>query len=77
VTKDFFSRLAVLPWGREEARAYGELWARREAAGKQLGNLDMLIAAHAISISATLVTNDKAFSLLPDLPATINWATDV
>jgi tRNA(fMet)-specific endonuclease VapC len=72
----FFARIQVLPWGREEAQAYGALRAKQEAAGKTLGNFDMLIAAHAISAGAILVTNDKAFLHVTDLPATVNWVTE-
>ncbi len=73
----FVAKIQVLPWGREEAQAYGELRAKQEAAGNQLGNLDTLIAAHAISVGAILVTNDKVFSRVPDLAAILNWATDL
>ncbi len=73
----FFAKIQVLPWGREEAQAYGALRAKQEAAGKPLGNLDMLIAAHAISIGAILVTNDKALSKVPGLPGSVNWATEL
>ena len=71
------SLIQVLPWGREEAQTYGSLRAKQEMAGKPLGNLDMLIAAHAISVGAILVTNDRAFSHVPGLPATANWATEL
>jgi tRNA(fMet)-specific endonuclease VapC len=73
----FCARIQVLPWGREEAQTYGGLRAKQEAQGKVLGNLDMLIAAHAISVGAILVTNDKAFLQVADLPATVNWATEL
>lgn len=73
----FFTKIQILAWGSEEAAAYGHVRARQEAAGKTLGNLDMLIAAHAISAGATLVTNDKAFAHVPDLPAAVNWASDL
>jgi tRNA(fMet)-specific endonuclease VapC len=73
----FFAKIQVLPWGREEAQTYGSLRARQEAAGKPLGNLEMLIAAHAISVGAILVTNDLAFSHLPRLLATEKWAIDL
>ena len=73
----FLTRIQVLPWGRDEARAYGTLRAKQGAAGKTLGNLDLLIAAHAISVNATFVTNDKAFSQVPDIQAIVNWATDL
>jgi tRNA(fMet)-specific endonuclease VapC len=72
----FFAKIQVLPWGREEAQTYGSLRAKQEATGKPLGNLDMLIAAHAISAEAILVTNDRAFSNLPGLLATVKWATE-
>jgi tRNA(fMet)-specific endonuclease VapC len=75
VVEAFFAKIQVLPWGREEALAYGAFRAKQEAGGKPLGNLDMLIAAHAISVGAVLVTNDKALLQVADLPATVNWST--
>ena len=41
------------------------------------GNMDMMIAAHAIATAAVLVTNDQAFAQVEELTATVNWATDV
>ena len=73
----FFAKIQILHWGREEALAYGHLRARQEAAGKILGNLDLLIAAHAMAVGAVLVTNDKAFAQVAGLPGTVNWATDL
>ncbi len=72
-----FDKLRILPWGRAEAHVYGDLRAKLERAGKVLGNLDMLIAAHAISTNATLVTGDKAFAQVEDLRPPVNWAIDV
>jgi tRNA(fMet)-specific endonuclease VapC len=72
----FLTKIRVLPWGREEALAYGGLRAKQESTGKPLGNLDMLIAAHAISVGAILVTSDQAFSQVRALPSTVNWATE-
>jgi tRNA(fMet)-specific endonuclease VapC len=73
----FLSAVKILPWGRDEAKAYGALRARLESSGKTLENMDMQIAAHAIATNATLVTNDKAFAQVDDLHATVNWATDL
>ena len=73
----FLASIRILPWGSNEAEAYGELRAKLEAAGLMLGNMDMMIAAHAVTTNAILVTNDKAFSLVDSLSATANWATDV
>ena len=73
----FLNRLRVLPFGRDEAVVYGELRAKLERGGKTLGNMDLLIAAQAISVDAVLVTNDRSFSQVDDLHATVNWATDL
>ncbi len=73
----FLASIRVLPWGRDEAEAYGVVRAKLETAGKTLGNMDMMIAAHAIAIKAILVTNDKAFAQIEDLHASDNWATDL
>jgi tRNA(fMet)-specific endonuclease VapC len=73
----FLAAVKVLPWGRDEARAYGALRAKLESSGKTLENMDMMIAAHAIATGAVLVTNDKAFAQVEDLHATENWATDL
>ncbi|MGA2166598.1 MAG: type II toxin-antitoxin system VapC family toxin [Terracidiphilus sp.] len=73
----FLAAVKILPWGRDEAKAYGALRARLESSGKTLENMDMQIAAHAIATGAVLVTNDKAFAQVDDLQATVNWATDL
>lgn len=70
-------KLQILPWGSEEARVYGRLRARLEAAGSALSELDLQIAAHAISVGAVLVTNDKALRRIKELNGTVNWASDV
>jgi len=72
-----FDKLRILPWGSAEALVYGDLRAKLERAGKVLGNLDMLIAAHAISANATMVTGDKAFAQVEDLRPPVNWAVDL
>ena len=73
----FLRKMQVLFWGREEAAAYGKLLAKQEALGRTLGNLDMLIAAHAVATGAVLVTSDAAFGQVADIGRIENWATDV
>jgi tRNA(fMet)-specific endonuclease VapC len=52
----FLNRLRVFPWGRDEPAVYGESRAQVERTGKTLGDKDLMIAAHAISRDAVLVT---------------------
>jgi tRNA(fMet)-specific endonuclease VapC len=73
----FLASVLVLPWGRDEAETYGRVRAKLEKSGLSLGNMDMMIAAHAIVAGATLVTNDKTFGQVDELTASVNWATDL
>lgn len=73
----FLASIQVLPWDRDEADTYGRVRAKLEKNGISLGSMDMMIAAHASATGAVLVTNDKAFSQVEDLHATVNWATDL
>src|SRR5271168_2726834 len=53
--------------------AYGELRARLEEAGKLIGANDLLIAAHALDLDHTLVTdNEREFSRIDGLRVD-NW----
>jgi tRNA(fMet)-specific endonuclease VapC len=77
VLRWFLARMQVLPLGSAEARAYGQLRVKQEAAGRPLESMDMLIAAHAIAAGAILVTGDKVFSYVSGLVGRENWATDL
>ena len=55
----------VLPWDASAATCYGELCSSLEAQGINLSDFDMMIAAHAVALKATLVCRDKAFARLP------------
>ena len=69
----FIDGVQVLSWGRAEARVYGELRARQEASGKILDHLDLMIAAHALAMGATVVTNNvKDFGRVKGLEVE-NW----
>jgi len=69
----FIAPLEILPYGDEAARYYGSLRAHLEKQGTPIGSLDMLIAAHALSIACTLVTNnEKGFIRIPNLEID-NW----
>lgn len=57
----------------DAATACAKLRATLEARGESIGNMDMLIAAHAASLDATLVTNDAALLRLAPLVETADW----
>jgi len=61
LVEDFFLRVAVLAWDSDAARHYGQLRATLERQGQPMGNLDMMIAAHALAAPAVLVTHDRVF----------------
>jgi tRNA(fMet)-specific endonuclease VapC len=64
---EFLRRVDVLPWNSGTADGYGPFRADLERQGRPLGPLDLLIAAHAMSEGAVLVTNDDAFSQVVSL----------
>jgi tRNA(fMet)-specific endonuclease VapC len=69
----FVAPLEILPYGDNTAQYYGKLRAFLEKQGTPIGSLDMLIAAHALSVNCTLVTNnEKEFSRVPHLRIE-NW----
>jgi len=75
--KKFLNSVEVLAWPPEAAEFYADIRYELTRTGNPIGEMDMLIAAHAIAIGAVLVTNDKAFAQVEDLHATENWATDL
>ena len=51
--------IEVLPFDEGAAMTYGEIRKSLEKAGTPRGAMDYLIAAHSLSIEATLVTNNE------------------
>jgi tRNA(fMet)-specific endonuclease VapC len=69
----FLAPLAILPFDDAALWAYGDLRADLERQGIPIGALDTLIAAHALSLRGTLVTNNiKEFERVPGLQLD-NW----
>lgn len=56
------------------ARDYGAVRATLEEAGKTIGAMDLLIAAHARALTATLVTNNQRHFTRVDGLRTENWS---
>ena len=63
----------VLPLEEPAARHYGAIRSALERIGRPIGRNDLLIAAHARALGATLVTNNVGeFQRVPDL-AVEDW----
>lgn len=65
--EEFLLRVDVLPWDSEAAKHYAQLRSALERSGDPMGNLDIMIAAHALSAQAVLVTNDRVFRRVKQL----------
>lgn len=69
----FLAPLNIVDYNEKASIEYGKLRAALESAGKVIGSLDMLIAAHAVSLGVTLVTNNtKEFERVGELKLE-NW----
>jgi tRNA(fMet)-specific endonuclease VapC len=69
----FLSMARTLPWDAAAAEAHGKLRAQLRQTGKSIGDFDEMIAAHALSEHAVVVTdNIKHFKRVPKLRAE-NW----
>src|SRR5258706_11761299 len=70
----FLSGVDVLAFDVSAAERFGAIAAVLAASGGPIGQMDTLIAGHALSVHATLVTNnDRHFSRVTGL-RTENWA---
>jgi tRNA(fMet)-specific endonuclease VapC len=67
------SLIPVLPLKNDADASYGRLRAELERRGTPIGANDMLIAAHALAVDATLVTdNIREFERIDGLKL-VNW----
>ena len=55
---DFLSFCLVLDWPQQATERYARIRNTLEAQGTPIGSNDLLIAAHALHLGCTLVTND-------------------
>ena len=70
------SELPIEPLTPPADERYAALRVALERAGTPIGQNDMLIAAHALALSATVVTdNDREFARVPGLNVE-NWLRD-
>jgi tRNA(fMet)-specific endonuclease VapC len=64
----YLDRLAILDWTSDVTHHYARIRSELERSGKPIGNMDLLIASHAVSQGMTVVTNNlRHFSNVPGL----------
>jgi tRNA(fMet)-specific endonuclease VapC len=74
LVESYLERLAILDWTNEVTVHYARIRLELERSGKPIGNMDLLIASHAVSQGMTLVTNNiRHFSNVPGLKVEM-WA---
>jgi tRNA(fMet)-specific endonuclease VapC len=71
--EDLLGEIDVLPFDTPADAEYGGIRAELEAAGKPIGGNDLMIAAHAVTADATIVTaNMDEFKRIQGLKVE-NW----
>jgi tRNA(fMet)-specific endonuclease VapC len=70
----FLIPLEIVSFDSTAATLYGSIRSDLESRGLVIGSMDMLIAAHALSLGVTLVSNNlREFSRIANLPLQ-SWA---
>lgn len=74
--KLFLRKIDIESWGEPQGMVYGQIRTSLRCSGQVIGGNDMLIAAHALSSGAVLVTNNqREFSRIPGLICE-NWLAE-
>lgn len=75
ILEELIGLIPPLPISTEAGKYYGKIRSHLEIHGKMIGNNDLWIAAHALTLGITLVTNNlKEFTRIPHLKLE-NWVT--
>jgi tRNA(fMet)-specific endonuclease VapC len=70
----FYESVRVLSWPSKAAPVFGDLRARLRRTNLNIGHYDVMIAAHAMAIGATLITNNtRHFSRIGPPLKLENW----
>ena len=73
VVHSFLDRITILPWDNAAADTFAKIRVQLEKRGTPIGFADTMIGAHALSLKATLITNNvKHFQNVKRL-AVENW----
>jgi len=73
--RQFLKIVRILPWDSEAADWYAVIRHQLISTGQPIGEMDMMIAAHALSAGAVLVTNNRRHYERIEAPLILeNWA---
>ena len=73
--RQFLKIVRIVPWDTDAADWYAEIRHQLVSAGQPIGEMDMMIAAHALSAGAVLVTNNSRHYARIGAPLILeNWA---
>ncbi len=73
--RQFLKIVRTLPWDAEAADWYAEIRHQLVSTGRPIGEMDMMIAAHALSAGAVLITNNNRHYKRINAPLILaNWA---
>ncbi len=73
--RQFLKIVRILPWDTDAADWYAEIRHQLVSTGRPIGEMDMMIAAHALSAGAVLVTNNRRHYERIEAPLLLeNWA---
>jgi tRNA(fMet)-specific endonuclease VapC len=72
--RQFLTIIRVLAWEPDAADRYAEIRHHLITTGQPIGEMDMMIAAHALALGATLVTNNiRHYQRIPGALILENW----
>lgn len=73
--RQFLKIVPVLAWDADAADYYAEIQYQLVKSGQPIGEMDMMIAAHALAVGAILVTNNERHFRRIKLPLMLeNWS---
>lgn len=72
--RKFLKIVRVLPWDSDSADWYADIRHQLVRTGQPIGEMDMMIAAHSLSASAVLITNNTRHYERIEAPLLVeNW----
>lgn len=73
LVREFLRYTDILPWSDDVAPHYGTLRAALEVKGITIAPLDLMIAAHALAVDATLISADQTLTQI-DILRIEDWS---